>query len=200
MGLCFQGVLQAYLATHLCDVQTDVGTTPRTHCTTLVIARIRALSSQALAYILQAVLNAAIGSQALHLLHPKHMLKGAVTMVQRTWAIHGQGPRSLPAQVFEALAPYYGDGTNYLVHSAYTAQTAARLHRLMHNQEPEVREVFTLTLQEAQHQRNMCPQYILHQPGLPTRWEHEYGTTYNSCYRTKDISFKRTTGARSRAP
>ena len=37
---------------------------------TLVIARITALSTQALAYFLQAVLNAAIGFQALHLTHP----------------------------------------------------------------------------------------------------------------------------------
>ena len=41
---------------------------------TLVIARITALSTQALAYFLQAVLNAAIGFQALHLTHPQHML------------------------------------------------------------------------------------------------------------------------------
>ena len=50
---------------------------------TLVIARIAALSTQALAYFLQAVRNAAIGLQALHLRHPKHMLQRAVTTVQR---------------------------------------------------------------------------------------------------------------------
>ena len=38
-------------------------------------------------------------------------------------------------------------------------------------------EVFTLTLQEAQYHRNTCPQYILHQRGLPTKvgtriWNH----------------------------
>ena len=38
---------------------------------TLVIAQIAALSTQAMAYFLQAVLNAAIGFQALHLTHPK---------------------------------------------------------------------------------------------------------------------------------
>ena len=47
----------------------------------------------------------------------------------------------------------------------------------MHNQEPEVREIFTLTLREAQYHRNTCPQYILHQRGLPTKvgtriWNH----------------------------
>ena len=49
---------------------------------TLVIARIVALSGQALAYFLQAVLNAAIGFQALHLTHPQHMLQAAATTVR----------------------------------------------------------------------------------------------------------------------
>ena len=136
---------------------------------TLVIARITALSTQALAYFLQAVLNAAIGFQALHLTHPQHMLQAAATTVRRAWTIHGHRPTSLPATVRAASPPYYGHNTDYLVNNAYTAQTAAHLHRLMHNHEPEVREVFTLTLQEAQYHRNTCPQYILHQRGLPTK-------------------------------
>ena len=46
-----------------------------------------------------------------------------------------------------------------------------------HNHEPEVREVFTLTLRGAQYHRNTCPKYILHQRGLPTKvgtrlWNH----------------------------
>ena len=110
------------------------------------------------------MLNAAFGFKALQLTHPKHMLKGVVTTVQRVWAIHGHRPTSLPAEVRAASAPYYGDGTDHLVHSAYTAHTAAQLHRLM----PEVREVFTLTLREAQHQRNTCAQYIRRQQGLAT--------------------------------
>ena len=48
---------------------------------TLVIARIVALSTQALAHFLQAVLNAAIGFQALHLTHPKQMLQEAAATV-----------------------------------------------------------------------------------------------------------------------
>ena len=144
---------------------------------TLVIARITALSTQALAYFLQAVLNAAIGFQALHLTHPQHMLQGATTTVRRAWTIHGHRPTSLPATVRAASPPYYGDNTDHLVNNAYPAHTAAHLHRLMHNHEPEVREVFTLTLREAQYHRNTYPQYILHQPGLPTNvgtriWNH----------------------------
>ena len=144
---------------------------------TLVIARITALSGQALAYFLQAVLNAAIGLQALHLTHPRHMLQAAATTVRRAWIIHGHRPTSLPATVRAASPPYYGDNTDHLVNNAYTGHTAAHLHRLMHNHEPAVREVFTLTLREAQYHRNTCPEYILHQRGPRTKvgtrvWNH----------------------------
>ena len=144
---------------------------------TLVIARIVARSTQTLAYFLQDVLNAAIGFQALHLTHPQHMLQAAATTVRRAWTIHGHRPTSLPATVRAASPPYHGDNTNHLFNNAYTAHTAAHLHRLMHNHKPEVREVFTLTLREAQYHRNTCPQYILHQRGLPTKvgarvWNH----------------------------
>ena len=136
---------------------------------TLVIARIVALSTQALAHFLQAVLNAAIGFQALHLTHPQQMLQQATATVRRAWAIHGQRPKSLRAAVRAASPPYYGDNTDHLVSNAYTAHTATHLHRLMQNHEPEVRKVWTLTLQEVQYHRNTCPQYILHQRGLPTK-------------------------------
>ena len=144
---------------------------------TLVIARITALSTQALAYFLQAVLNAAVGFQALHLTHPQHMLQAAATTVPRAWTIHGHRPGSLPAAVRKASPPYYGDNTDHLVNNTYTAHTAAHLHRLLHNHEPEVREVFTLTLPNAKYHCNTRPQYILHQRGLPTKvgarvWNH----------------------------
>ena len=143
----------------------------------LVIARITALSTQALAYFLQAVLNTAAGFQALHLTHPQHMLQAAATTVRRPWTINGHRPTLLPAAVRAASPPYYGNNTNLLVNNAYTAHTAADLHRLMHNHEPEVREVFKLTLREAQYHLNTCPQYIPHQRGLPTKvgarvWNH----------------------------
>ena len=144
---------------------------------TLVIARTTALSSQALAYFLEAVLDAAIGFKALHLTQPQHMLQADTTTVRQAWTIHGHRPTSLPATVRAASPPYYGDNTDHLNHNAYTEHTAAHLHRLMHNHEPEVREVFTLTLREAQYHRNTCFQYILHQRGLPTKvgariWNH----------------------------
>ena len=103
---------------------------------TLVVARITGPSTQALAYFLQAVLNAAVGIQALHLTHPQHMLQAAATRVLRAWTIHGHRPTSLPAAVHAASPTYYEDNTNHLVNNAYTAHTAAHLHRLMHNHEP----------------------------------------------------------------
>ena len=144
---------------------------------TLVLARMVALSTQALAYFLQAVLNAAIGFQALHLTHPQQMLQAATTTVWQAWTIPGHRPTSLPAAVRGASPPYYRDNTDHLVNITYTAHTASHLHRLMHNHEPEVRKVFTLTLREAQYHRNTCPQYILHKQGLPTKvgariWNH----------------------------
>ena len=144
---------------------------------TLVIARIVALSTQALAYFLQAIFNAAIGFQALHLTHPEQMLQEAAATVRGGWAIHSHRPTSPPVAVRAASPPYYGDNTDHLVRNAYTAHTATGLHRLMHNHESEVREVFTLTLLEAQYHRNNCPLYILHQQGLLTKvgsriWNH----------------------------
>ena len=107
---------------------------------TLDIARIVAPSSQALAYFLQAVLNAAIGFQALHLTQPQHMLQPVASTVRRAWTIHGHRPTSLPAAVHAASPPNYGDNTDHLVNNAYTAHTTAGLHGLMHNLEPEVRQ------------------------------------------------------------
>ena len=72
---------------------------------TLVIARIVALSTQAPAYFLQAMLNAAIGFQTLHLTHPQQMLQEATTTVWRAWTIHGHQPTSLPAAVRAASPP-----------------------------------------------------------------------------------------------
>ena len=102
---------------------------------TLVIARIVALATQVLAYFPQAVLNTAIGFQALPLTHPKQMLQEAAATVRRAWAIHGHPPTSLLAALRAASPPYYGDNTDHLVRNAYTSHTKTILHRLMHKKE-----------------------------------------------------------------
>ena len=76
-----------------------------------------------------------------------------------------------------ASPPYFGENTDHLVNNAYTAHIATHLYRIMHNHEPEVREVFKLTLREAQYHRNTCLEYILHQRSLATKvgtriWNH----------------------------
>ena len=139
---------------------------------TLVIACIAALSTQAVALFLQAVLNAAIRFPALHLSHPEQMLQEAAATARQAWTIHCHRPT-----VRAASPQYYRDNTDPLVSNAYTAHTATHLHRLMQNHEMEVREVLTLTLPEAQYHGNICLQYTLHQRGLPTKvvtgiWNH----------------------------
>ena len=174
------GSTATYLGVHQAATTNEVTLPPnliRQLTRTLVIARIVALSTPVLAYFLQAVLNAAIGFQDLHLTHPKRMLQEATATVRRAWTIHGHRPSLLPATVRATSPPYYGDNTDKLVNNAYTAHTAAHLHCLMHNHEPEVREVFTLTLHKTQYHRNTCPQHKLYQRGLPTKvgtriWNH----------------------------
>ena len=92
---------------------------------TLVMARIVALSTQALAYFLQALLNAAIRFLALHLTHPQKRLQEAAAAVRRAWTIHGHQSTSLPAAVRAASPPNYGDNTDHLVRNAYTTHTAS---------------------------------------------------------------------------
>ena len=85
------------------------------------------------------------------------MLQEAAATVWRPWTIHSHGPMSLAAAVRAASPPYYGHNSDHLVRKAYTAHTATHLHRLSHNHEPEVREVFTPTLREAGYHQNICP-------------------------------------------
>ena len=178
----------------------------------LVIASIAALSAQALASFLQGVLNAAIGFQALHMREPKQTLEDAVATVRQAWAVSGHRPTSLPAAVRGASAPYLGDDTDHLVNNGYATYTAARLRRLMHNQEPEVREVFTLTLREAQQHCNTCPRYILQQPTTAVNRicnflqlllsnHHHLILTKNRCHKTgpKAIPYTDVSGGKTAA-
>ena len=60
------------------------------------IARGDLLSTQGLAYFMEAVLNAAIGYQALHLPRPQDALRHARQQVTKAWAQHGGWPTSFP--------------------------------------------------------------------------------------------------------
>ena len=134
-------------------------------------------SHQSLAYYLTGVLNASIGSQALHLTHPTNALPPATRAVTKAWAAHGGWPTSIPSRAIRAAWPHYGDTIGDEVKAAYTRHTALLLHRMTHNHSQEVREVATIRLKAAQRARNTCPRWILHQTGMPTDintrlWNH----------------------------
>ena len=88
---------------HLEDTTTHLGVTPATghHRITLPsklegrlarllqLARGDLLSTQGLAYFMEAVLNAAIGYQALHLPHPQDAQRHAREQVTKAWAQDG---------------------------------------------------------------------------------------------------------------
>ena len=132
------------------------------------LARGDLLSTQGLVYFMEAVLNAAIGYQALHLPHPQDALHHARQQVTKAWAQHGSSPTSFPEEAMMAHWRYYGDNTGALVDMAYAKHAAHLLHRVTHNHQPEVREAAAICIREAQTARNTCPRWILAQHGVPT--------------------------------
>ena len=132
------------------------------------LARGDLLSTQGLAYFMEAVLNAAIGYQALHLPHPQDALHHARQQVTKAWAQHGSWPTSFLKEAMMAHWRYYGDNTGTLVDMAYAKHAAHLLHRVTHNHQPEVSEAAAIRIKEAQMARNTCPRWILAQHGVPT--------------------------------
>ena len=115
-----------------------------------------------------AVLNAAIGYQALHLPHPQDALSHARQQVTKAWAQHGGWPTSFPKESMMAHWCYYRDNTGILVDTAHAKHAAHLLHRVTHNHQPEVREAAAIRIKKAQTARNACPRWILAQHGVPT--------------------------------
>ena len=134
----------------------------------LQLARGDVLSTQGLAYFMEAVLKAAIGYQALHLPHPKDALRHARQQVTKAWAQHGGWPTSFPKEAMMAHWRYLGDNTGALVDTAYAKHTAHLLHRVTHNDRPELRKAAAVRIKEAQMARNTCSRWILAQHGVPT--------------------------------
>ena len=106
---------------------------------------------------MEAVLNAAIGYQALHLPRPQDALRHARQQVTKAWAQHGGWPTSFPKEAMRAHWRYYGDNTGALVDMAYAKHAAHLLHGVTHNHQPEVREAAAIRIKEAQMARNTCP-------------------------------------------
>ena len=132
------------------------------------VARGDLLTTRGLAYFMEAVLNAAIGYQALHLPHPQDALRQAGQQVTKAWAQHGDWPTLFAKEAMMAHWRYYGDNTGALVDMAYAKHAAHLLHRVTHNHQPEVREAAAIRAKEAQMARNTCPRWILAQHGAPT--------------------------------
>ena len=147
------------------------------------LARGDLLSTQGLAYFMEAVLNGAIGYQALHLLHAQDALRHARQQVTKAWAQHGGWPTSFPKEAMMAHWRYYRDDTGAVVDTTYAKHAAHLLHRVTHNHRPEVREAAAISIKEAQMACNACPRWILAQHGSPPPWAPAFGPSYNSIYR-----------------
>ena len=102
------------------------------------LARGDLLSTQGLAYFIEAVLNAAIGYGALHLQHPQRPCATLDSRRRRHW--RRGWPTSLPKEAMMAHCRYYGDNTGALVDMAYAKHAAHLLHGETHNHQPEVCE------------------------------------------------------------
>ena len=132
------------------------------------LARGDLLSTQGLAYFMEAVLNAAIGYQALHLPHPQDALRHARQQLTKAWAQLGGWPTSFRREAMMAHWHYYGDNTGALVDIAYAKLAAQLLLRVTHNRQPKFPEAAAIHIREAQMARNTCPRWILAQHGSPT--------------------------------
>ena len=126
------------------------------------------LSTQGLAYFMEAVLNAAIGYQGLHLPHPKDALCHARQQVTKACAQTPGWLTSFPKEARMAHWRYYGDITGALVHTACVKHAAHLLHRVTQNHRPGVREAAVIHIKEAQMARNACPRWVLARHGVPT--------------------------------
>ena len=119
------------------------------------------LSTQGLAYIMEAVLNAAVGYQALHLPNPQHDLHRTAQQVTKAWAQHGGWPTYFPKEAMMAHWRYYGDNSGALVNTAYAKHTAHLLHRMTHDQQPDVGKAAAVRIKEAQTDRDTCCRWIV---------------------------------------
>ena len=117
---------------------------------------------------MEAVLNAAIGHQALHLLHHQDDLRHAQQEATEVWVHHGSWPLSFFKEAMMAHWRYYRDNTGALVGTAYAKHAAHLLHRVTHNHQPQVREATAIRITEAQTARHACPRWILAQHDVRT--------------------------------
>ena len=132
------------------------------------LARGDLLSTQGPAYFMEAVLNAAIGYQALHLPDPQGALRHARQQLTKAGAQHGGWPTFFPKEAMVAHWRYYGDNTGALVDTAYAKHAAQLLHRMTDKHHPDVREAAAIRINDAQTARKACSRWLLAQHSVPT--------------------------------
>ena len=116
---------------------------------------------------MEAVLNAAVRYQALHLPDPEGALHLACQQVNKAWPQHRGWLTSFSKEAMMGHWRYYGDNTGTLVDTFYAKHTAHLLHRMTNNHQPEVREAASIRIKEAQTARNACPRWKLAQHSVP---------------------------------
>ena len=134
----------------------------------LQLARGDLESTQGLAYFMGAVLNAAIGYQAPHLLDPGGALRHARQQVTKLYGQHGSWPTSCPKEAMLAHWRYYGDNTGALVETAYAKHAAHVLHRMTHTHKRDVQKAAAIRIKEEQTASTACPRWIVAQHCVPT--------------------------------
>ena len=148
------------------------------------LARGDLLSTQGLAYFMEAVLNAAIGYQAMHLPHPQDAIHHARQQVTKACVQHGGWPTSFPKEAMMAHWRYYGDNTGPLVDMAYAKHAAHLLYRVTHNHQPEVREAAAMRKKEAQMAQTPAPCGYWHNTVSTPPWAPASWPSCSSSYRT----------------
>ena len=97
-------------------------------------------SVQTTLYYLQAIVNAAIGYQGMHLPYWRGQLQELESEVRRLFGGYEGIPTEVPRCVLRLLRAYYGEGM-LTAGRAYRAHMAIALNRMCHNQEEVVRRV-----------------------------------------------------------
>ena len=127
----------------------------------LVVLRHYPQLVQTTLYYLPAVLNAAIGYQAMH---PPYW-RGQLEEEEREVRTLIRGYEGIPTEVrwcvLRSPTAYYGEGMP-TAGEAYRAHTARTLNRMCHNQEDVVRQVCYHAIAEVQREEHMCPCFVWH--------------------------------------
>ena len=158
----------------------------------LVVLRHHPPSVQTTLYYLRALLNAAVGYQAMHLPYWIEQLEEVEREVRRLIRGYEGIPTEVPWCVLRSPTAYYGEGMP-TAGEAYRAHTARTLSRMCHNQEEVVRRVCYHAVAEVQKEENMCPRYVWHRRRrLAAGKKERMWRPYRRCCRGKSTCWQPT--------